>query len=866
MLILLVVDSNHVQQNDNRGLIASRAPSTPGNSDLDKLFAKFLPATTTSTSNDHGHGIAVPALNSFTAGIPGAAGNDSRSAASMSVQSLFASVTGPQQSQISTQIQPYLGGSGLPPSKLPLTMQQQPGPSTTGLSLLDSIFASAVPPPAAPPSIPLSQAVPQVVAGVGGQSQHVYYQQQQPSIDLSTMGSHPHPLPSTSTTYPLPVPFGASSLSRSLQPQPLQPIPIYSPTPKSLPAPQVLSQNVIGSLLNCGGNSSSGDGRQRQRGGGSVDSEVELESHPSSRDGDNELEELDDGSGGGGGASSEDGGREGRGRSVQMQGQGKGKKGKLDKGGKNVTTTSVGAGLNVISGAANSTVGGDVTPRPGFLVGDNLKNLIIPSGAAATTSSTTTAVATVSAGAPPSVPTQKQKQKQRQKSKPRHGRPLVPFESSSVLWPYPPSQEHDMSISDDHHDDELISESGNESSSTSLSRGGEGEEGEEAILGGDIVELDWEDISALSDLKEFERVQREQQRQQERQQRKKKNEGKGNVVDTTNEQEEGLESIVGGEGRRRRKKKKNAKNKQERLEARAKEREEIENSWDFPVVTNLDSGVGSVADYGVVTNGGAIDMNGTGPGPGTETMNLNGKMVLIPKIFSDDSPPASPSPVPSPLAPLSPVRRQSLSPRVVLRKSDDDDDDDDIDDDDGGSEDEYECEDQSVVPARRRSLSPSPSQEREREVEVILSGNGSTKKKKKNRRTLGTKAKKGGGGGGVSSSLAPAVGDDTSVVSLLPAPATGDGSVDDTCQVKSEAMMDEERMTTSLLNVMRGEGIGSFERASPSANGKDAFVQELKRLMESEKFMNELWMGYSKSGEGGHGGNDNDDNDDSNTS
>jgi len=78
--------------------------------------------------------------------------------------------------------------------------------------------------------------------------------------------------------------------------------------------------------------------------------------------------------------------------------------------------------------------------------------------------------------------------------------------------------------------DELTSE--NESSSMELS-GGEG-----VAAGGDIVELDWEDISALSDLKEFERVQREQQ-QQKRRRRRKRNKGKGNTIDTVNEQAEG---------------------------------------------------------------------------------------------------------------------------------------------------------------------------------------------------------------------------------------------------------------------------------------------------------------------------------------
>jgi len=294
---------------------------------------------------------------------------------------------------------------------------------------------------------------------------------------------------------------------------------MYTSTPKSLPTPQVLSQNVIGSLLNYGGNSLSDDDRKRQRDGG-VDWELGLGSHSSSRDGDNELEELEDESWSGGAS---EGGI--RGAPIQLQGQRKGKKGKSGK----IVTTHVSAELNTTSGTANGTVGGDVTPRPGSCVGDYLKNLTDSFGATTTAilSSTTTADASIPADAASS-PAQREKKKRKRKSKPGRGRPL---ESSSELS-YSPSQQHNRDnmgavVSDESLGDidELVSES--DSSSMELS-GGEG-----MAAGGDIVELDWEDISALSDLKEFERVQREQQRRH-----RKKNKGKGNVVDTVNEQKE----------------------------------------------------------------------------------------------------------------------------------------------------------------------------------------------------------------------------------------------------------------------------------------------------------------------------------------
>jgi len=486
-LFTLVADDT--QQNSNKELIASRAPGTPGTSDVDKLFAKFLPAAATITNNNHRHITAVPA--SIAVGLP-AVGNDSRSAASMSVQSLFASVTGSQESQTSSQIQPYFGGS---PSQLPLNTQQQQAPSTTGLSLLDSIFASAT-----PTSIPLSQEG--ALHGGVSQPQHSHYE----------LGNHSCSSSSTSATRSFPNNFNASR-SRSLSQ-----IPMYTSTPKSLPTPQVLSQNVIGSLLNHGGNSLSGDDRKRQRDGG-IDWELGSESHGSSRDGDNELEELGDGSWSGG--TSSEGGR--RGTSVQLQGQRKGKKGKSGK----ISTASSVAGLNTTSGATNGTIGGDVTPRPASYVGNYLKNLIDPS--ATTTvipSSTTTADASISASAASSS-TQREKKRRKRKCKPGRGRP--------------PSQQHNRDgmgavVSDGSLDDndELMSES--ENSSMELS-GGEG-----VVAGGNIVELDWEDISALSDLKEFERIQKEQQQQQQQQQqrrrrRRRQRKGKGCIVDIVNEQE-----------------------------------------------------------------------------------------------------------------------------------------------------------------------------------------------------------------------------------------------------------------------------------------------------------------------------------------
>lgn len=499
-------------------------PSAPihGLSELDKLFAKYLP-------QQQNPSIA----SSITASAP-------TSTSSMSVQSLFAALGGAEVP--STQVSQRPGVFPTPP----------PRTQSTGISLLDTIFASASAPMHAGPTS----------------------SQQQP------------------------IPTGPASTSSYLHPSTIQnTIPIHSPTPKSkaLPPPQVLSQNVIGSLLGLatsrtpsaassiasysappfGAGAIGGVGGER---GGTTSSP----SHPSSRDGDNEdeshAETSSDGSGSAGGGLGAVAAHA-LGRSVPIQIRAPLQQQQPQVQASDPAFRTLGLGLGAGMNGQATSIHGDATPRPTFITNEHAQNLA---------SSSTTAAAS-SGGA--------------NGTKPRNGRPLVPFEPNSELWPYPRQPL-----------DESPNTSGIEAAEEAGVAEGEGE----------IIELDWQDMSALSDPDAFLRVQKQQQ-----QLRNGVGAGGGKKQNGT-----GIVG-VGEETTKGRKKKEKKKSKKERLEAVAREREAIEQSWDFPTTQQLNSNLNTNFD------------SGRGNGAGM-MMNLNGKNVPIPVTFHEDSPPATPSPVRSP--------------------------------------------------------------------------------------------------------------------------------------------------------------------------------------------------------------------------
>jgi hypothetical protein len=293
---------------------------------------------------------------------------------------------------------------------------------------------------------------------------------------------------------------------------------------------------------------------------------------------------------------------------------------------------------------------------------------------------------------------------------------------------------------------------------------------------GEIVELDWEDMSALSDLKEFERV------------RKAQASAKGRVRKANAKAEEqNAAAAVGGRatnavasegtaaaGGRKRKDKKKSK-KEHTLEASAaaaKEREEIEKSWDFPTTANATT----------ARNGnGSLDSG---------IMNLNGKTVPIPVTFHDDSPPASPSPIPSPEILLSPARMHSGRDSYGHGKQQEE-----VGGGGGASVDDI------------TSIS-SPS--------VNGSTSTNTTTKKRNRRKL-HKAK----GSTSTSSLAPTV---------------------STLNEGGEQLIEEGKVMNSMLSAIE-------EHKTRYVFEKDGFVKEVMRLLtENERFVEDLWKGYCEMG------------------
>ncbi|EKM76300.1 hypothetical protein AGABI1DRAFT_131392 [Agaricus bisporus var. burnettii JB137-S8] len=484
-----------------------------GLSDVDKLFAKFLPQQ-----------VQNPQLTSSTTPAPTSA-----------LQSLFAGA-----GSSSTYPQAPLPGA-LPSSP--------PPPQSTGIGLLDTIFASAVAP--------------------GPNSQ----QQQQP------------------------VPSALSSLSYPLPPTlPQSTIPFRSHTPKSKasPSPQVLSPNVIGSLLGLppsrtpSAASSLASYSGSSPGADAIDGPnakhiSHSPSHPSSRDGDNEDDShagsSSDGSGGGGGGLGAIAAHA-LGRSVPIQIRAP--LNQQTQPTQHLFSDSAfkNSGLGVGQGGSTH---GDATPRQTFLHNQHVQNL-----ASATSSANANAKATPGGGGGGGGG------KANGETKPRNGRPLVPFEPNSELWPYA-RQTQEITSGEEERG------------------GGGGGEGES-----DIVELNWEDMSALSDPAAFLRAQKKQQKLRSSTGGTTKQNGT-NIVPLSGGREDSTTPTT-TQGKKKKEKKKN--------------------SWDFPTLEALNANFGGEISDGDIGAGDVrVKENGAGM-----MMNLNGKNVPVPVTFSENSPPASPSP------------------------------------------------------------------------------------------------------------------------------------------------------------------------------------------------------------------------------
>jgi hypothetical protein len=252
-------------------------------------------------------------------------------------------------------------------------------------------------------------------------------------------------------------------------------------------------------------------------------------SHPSSREGDNEDEDEEDGGGGGSPASAHGGGRHVH----------------------SVDSGYAGNGLLSVLGGhggvrnGNGKVNGDVTPRA-FLNGRchlaNRGDVDVPPVIEATSS-----VATIR-GLESSGPSVHASTHQSVNVKPRANRELVPFEADSELWPYPLTQAH-AGVAGGQHQEEEHHDSGDEDA--------------------DIVELDFEDTSVLSDLDAFKRAARAQRGLASR--RDAKEESSHRVVAAASSPSLGLGEREKGKGK-----------KKTRRERDARERDAIEKSWDVP--------------------------------------------------------------------------------------------------------------------------------------------------------------------------------------------------------------------------------------------------------------------------------------------
>ncbi|THH19642.1 hypothetical protein EW146_g1572 [Bondarzewia mesenterica] len=412
----------------------SKGPAFNGGmSDLDKLFSKLVPASNTST-------ISTPTT---------------APSSKVTLSDLFASASTPSST------------TAKPSSPSPTAAS-----ATKGLALLDSIFASATPSPPALP--PYSHPNPQLIH----------------NSSASPFPAPPSAPPSTKLSfaeaqfeadYPSDTSPGHTyALSSQYE--------IHSPKPTSSALPQILTQDVISSLL----------GIPIQPSPTSRTSSATSSRHSGSQQRyEGDIESISD--------------------DVHS-----------------IASASVG---EYSESSTEAHVLGDVTPRPplrGFGTGDATplapraasprSGTFSPPASIAPSSSTSTVLG----------PSQSQSQQtqvrtaspvtssQPQPNGKPTGHPLIPFQSDSDLWPYPRAPLDDR----DRHEYGYGSDDA------------------------DVVELDFADTSALSDMDAFNRRQRER----EAMSGKERGKGKG----------------------------KERKGRKERERENEREREEIEKSWDVP--------------------------------------------------------------------------------------------------------------------------------------------------------------------------------------------------------------------------------------------------------------------------------------------
>ena len=217
--------------------------------------------------------------------------------------------------------------------------------------------------------------------------------------------------------------------------------------------------------------------------------------------------------------------------------------------------------LSVLGHGRNGKVNGDVTPRA-FLNG-RCHRADVPLGIEATSSvATIRGLEPSSSGLSGHASTYQHQQGANANAnvKPRANRELVPFEADSELWPYPSTQGAGVAggqQAEEQHDS------------------GEDEDA-------DIVELDFEDTSVLSDLDAFKRAAREQRglalRKDARSGGREEQSSHRAVVAATSPRS----GLGEGSSPQEKEKGKGKGKKKTRKEREARERDAIEKSWDVP--------------------------------------------------------------------------------------------------------------------------------------------------------------------------------------------------------------------------------------------------------------------------------------------
>lgn len=222
-------------------------------------------------------------------------------------------------------------------------------------------------------------------------------------------------------------------------------------------------------------------------------------------------------------------------------------------------------------GLRNGKVNGDVTPRA-FLNGRcHLANRADMGGVPPPVIEATSSVATIR-GLESSGPHAVHASTHRGANanvKPRANRELVPFEADSELWPYPSTQAVAGGQQQAAHQE-----------------GGQSRFGEQHDSGdedADIVELDFEDTSVLSDLDAFKRAAREQRGLASRRDARKSSELREEQRDSSSYRAVAASSLGSRSGLGESSPREKGKGKKKtRKERDARERDAIEKSWDVP--------------------------------------------------------------------------------------------------------------------------------------------------------------------------------------------------------------------------------------------------------------------------------------------